>query len=850
MSANDDVYGSLNGLLQQGGGNSISVPHDFFSGLISDVINFYLLGITLQLGPDASLHVDPASRNLVLQTSSGVNLKLQAQSDGASVTLSSTQYPDASIVAHFKKTGAGVDLELSASMGESLAWQLQAVWPQMLNWNPANQLGLKQGELTLKREAGGDVNFSGTGCISYSGNDFSHAALRLQYKDGACGILFGIEVDSWTPGNIWPPLQILRLNHTGLVFATKEAPSSTLSDLQLLSAQQVPALGADFDIKPGVAFFSSLSLSDSMPALSRFLGDGMELDLFASFERDGGALKLLAILKDRFSAHSTNIFEFDGFSLEWDNPASAGGTLSASASGHFHPDPSINIELDLSGTLQAASGDVTLKLSLKDWPQAFGIPTLTINECEADLDLSAQGGGVTIGFGGDITLQNPQQPQYCFDVGFECEVVDFEAPNGVAVWTKAQNAPLTLSNLLEAAFMLDCSPAALRQAGQGAMADVMQFVDNLIQVQDFEFWFVEGAQLVSVGQHGPYPMGFGLQADFTLLGEGVKLSIVLQEKASASAGFKGYLLLQQPMCLGSVLKISDWNQQSNAPGSSGPKLALALTPGGETVPGINNGNPVRFYTSCYLSLLDVFQADTQGMLDEQGVLQFDAKVNAGASAGTCGTWGDDSLHFSWNPKSQDCSAAFSFDFGWQNVEIPSFTVFGVTLTPAIPLPDLKAAAGMNLAASLSEFVVKGYFDFQLYGADLHLGSQSQPCTLIDINLSQAAGSLQHVADSLLAALKQQFGQLLQAALHDLQSFVNWVKAAWAWLGNNVNALAQILKDFFGQIGEAIAKFLQFMGAAAAQVKAALLALGYALADIEQWLENAYTCAIEAAADLL
>lgn len=850
--SDDSIYATLQGLLQTSAGSkSLQLPQNQFSGPIQDAISDYLNGITLQLGPNATLQVNPITKQLELQAQIGsANLDLQATANGATLTLSSVQYSDACVVLDFSQVGGGVQLKLDATMGASLQWQLQHVWPQLLDWSPANQIAFAKGQLHLQY-ADQALKFDGQGSVLYDQEEFADAALRVQYANGNTGVMLGVVVKQWSPGSIWQPLSVLVFNNSGLVVSTLPGKSGSLASLGLLSEQDVPAIAADFDIEPGFLFFTSLQLTDGLRAIANFMGNVSQLDLCASYAKDNGAKTLKAELNNSFSALNNNIFEFDGFTLEWQDPGQGNSTITATASGKFHPDSHDAIDLSLSGSIVPAEGDLNLTIALQNWAQPFGLETVTIVSLQGGVTIGAQAGGATLNAGGDLKLQNPNAPQYEFEVGFEVEVVDFEVPNGIALWTKADQQPMTLSNVFDASFALDISPATLRREGEPEIADVVQFLDDLISVKQFTFSFVEGAQMQKIGDHGPFPAGFGLQSQFTLLGqEDVQISAALAESGNAKAGFSGYILLQEAIKWGSVFRLSGWDPQTGQPTTQGPQLAIAATPAGIVVPGVNNGQPVRFYSSLYLKFLDVVEDHLYALATTKNQFQLDYAVQNGQPAGGCGVWSGDSITFLLDPQQSQLGASFGFNFGWQNLEWGGITLWGVTLVPKITLPNFSVAAGLGFSASLQSLVVTGYFDFDLLGLHLNLGSQGSPYTLLNVSAQGVIDSLKDVATHVLDKLKQEASALIQALLSDLNAFVHWIKDQWRNFVNGLKLVGQILQAQFHQLAQDLARVLQSIGALAAEVQQVLVALGYKLEEVVEWLGDLFGCPISKAANNL
>ncbi|MEI8633328.1 hypothetical protein P4S72_17250 [Vibrio sp. PP-XX7] len=180
---NNSIYDTLKNLkTDDGKKQSLALAADTFPGPIQTVINDYLNGVTIPLGSSAQLTVNPSSKTLDLKAEiDNAKLNIQPTSDGATITLSSTEYKDAQVILTFKKVTDGVDFSLSATMGDSLQWQLKSLWPQLLDWTPANQISLSKGQLSLS-DANEEIDFTGQGAVLFDNKDFLNGAVRVLYK--------------------------------------------------------------------------------------------------------------------------------------------------------------------------------------------------------------------------------------------------------------------------------------------------------------------------------------------------------------------------------------------------------------------------------------------------------------------------------------------------------------------------------------------------------------------------------------------------------------------------------------------------------------------------------------------
>lgn len=88
------------------------------------------------------------------------------------------------------------------------------------------------------------------------------------------------------------------------------------------------------------------------------------------------------------------------------------------------------------------------------------------------------------------------------------------------------------------------------------------------------------------------------------------------------------------------------------------------------------------------------------------------------------------------------------------------------------------------------------------------------------------------------------------ALRVLDAFLAWANQQWRNLVNGLEAIGQILKGQFKQIETALVNLLNGLGTAAAEVQKVMLALGYTLEHVVDWVGAAFGCAIKQAANLL
>ncbi|MEI8633330.1 hypothetical protein P4S72_17260 [Vibrio sp. PP-XX7] len=107
-----------------------------------------------------------------------------------------------------------------------------------------------------------------------------------------------------------------------------------------------------------------------------------------------------------------------------------------------------------------------------------------------------------------------------------------------------------------------------------------------------------------------------------------------------------------------------------------------------------------------------------------------------------------------------------------------------------------------------------------------------------------------MAKQLLTTLKNEVGKLLEDVLTDVDKFIDWVKNHWKNFVNGLGLVGKILKDKFKKVEKELAKALQDLGAAAAQVQQVLRTLGYDIKQAAQWVGDLFGCPIEKASNQL
>ena len=242
--------------------NALALASDIFPGPIQSAINNYLNGVTIPIGSAGSLTVSGSGANLVLNMTPVV-FKGSATANQATLEVSGTgQYSDASIDVQFANNNGQVSIDMNATMGQNLAWNIADLWPSLFNNAPFNQVVFSKGALALTTN--GSIKFTGTGSLSYASTPLANGALVVLYNSsapavqgrrrrkrnavegdpvapgtpdaqdgsGGLGLLIGVVVPSWSPGSIWKPLNDVTFEQSGLLFSSlPETDSATLGDL-------------------------------------------------------------------------------------------------------------------------------------------------------------------------------------------------------------------------------------------------------------------------------------------------------------------------------------------------------------------------------------------------------------------------------------------------------------------------------------------------------------------------------------------------------------------------------------------------------------------------------------------
>lgn len=822
--------------------NALALAADIFPGPIQTAINSYLNGITIPLGSAGSLSVSKSGANLALNMSP-VAFTGTASADQATLKIAGTdQYADAFIEAKFTNKNGAVAIDMNATMGQNLQWNMGSLWPSLFNSAPFNQVGFAKGTLALTTN--GSVKFTGTGTITYNSASFANGALVVLYKNGTQGLMMGVVVANWSPGSIWAPLRDVTFKQSGLLFSSMSADNSaTLGDLGLINASQVPSIvDGKFKITPGVTFFTTLELKGFLGPLALFLGNNTTLALYANQDPSGKLTLMAKFGSEDFSPGA--LFQFDGFELDWVIASTSSYDLVASANGLFYPPDGSSpdgIGLSLAATIKPAGGDIDLSLSVNDWVHPFGYDKLTVKEFEIDISLGATSQGSTIGIMGDFQFTVTQKGggTKSFEFGVAGEITDFTTVTGVAFLLKADSPgqKITLGDMMQAITSVEVYDIP-----------VIEVIDEILQIGELAFAVVESDSL-RIGDR-TFNQGFTLNADFDILNqENVVIDVEVTGKG-VDEEFSGQAEMKQPVEFSKILTLCAYNGTTKQPDcTKGPQIAVSSK--GVVVPGVNNDQPVYFYASCYVQLFDIVRQSLYGIATTDGMFKFAQSVSAGTKAGDNGVWAGQEIWVGVDPKNYGFTAGFDFNFGWKNQSIGPLTVFGVDLIPAINLPDFSISAGLgvNVDGKALTFELLGEFSFSFLGIDLNFGGPGDLKSIFSINLGSAPETLAAIRAKIWQWLLDNIKSLLEGVLNVLDKFVAWVEDVGKQIGLAAAKIADILADTFNQTAQAIADVLKDIGYAASEVYNALVSVGkFALSEIEKVVDDLYTTAKNCAVD--
>lgn len=832
----------------------LNLASGLFPGVIQTAIEYYLNGVTIPLGSDASLTVSGSGANLQVQMSP-VAFEGTATADKATLKVSGTgDYADAYIELTFEKiSDTEVSIGLDATMGDTLAWKLSDLWPGLLDMAPFNQVDFQKGKLTLTIDSNNNVNFSGSGDMYYKSELLAAGAIRIIY-DGETGgapdqskvsVLAGAVVESWSPGSIWSPLKDVTFKESGLLFSSlPETESTTLSSLNIFTESEVPSIvTGDFEVKKGITFFTTLELDDFLKPLSSLIGDNQTLALYANSDLSNKLTLMAKFGAADFKPNPNAIFEFRDFDLEW-NITGTTYDLTASANGLFYPPDGSEggIGLTLSSTIKPEEADISLMLTISDWVHPFGYDHLTVKEFYASVVLGGSAEGITLQLGGDF--QFTTDSKNTFEFGVAGEIADFEVPTGVAFLLKdtSPGQEITISDLINGITSIDTSGIP-----------GIDFIDTILTVKNVDFAVVEGSSL-HIGDK-VFNKGFTANADFDVLEQTEIIIDVEITGTGATQKFSGLAQMVDAVKIGEIFTLSGYDNVQKIPDlTKGPMIAVASD--GIVVKGVNDDKPVYFYANGYIKVLDVIQDYLYGIATKDGLFEFTLSVQEGIQVGNSGTWGGYTVSAGLNPDTYSFHCLFDFNFGWKNVSIGPLEVFGVNLIPEVPLPNFSISAGLGVFADgkAMTFEIMGEFTFQFLGIDLAYGGPNDMKTIFKINLGSALTSLSDIKDTVWNWLLQNIAGLFADAFNVMSKFVDWVKDNMVALALDVKKVAEAIYNAFSQVYEDIANALKEIGYAASQIYDALVnALNVAIDEAEKIVDDIFdavkNCAVDTAGSL-
>lgn len=828
---------------------ALSLASGLFPGVIQTAIEYYLNGVTIPLGKDASLTVKKTGANFKLEMTP-VEFTGAVTKDSAILKISGTgDNSDAFIEVTFtKKSDSDVSIDLKATMGKTLKWKLSELWPELLDKEPFNEVYFTKGQLELNISKDKKIEFSGSGAIDYKDSQLGAGAIRIIYDgktsdkpdSSKVSVLVGVVVDSWSPGSIWKPLEDITFKQSGLLFSSlPSTDSETLGDLNLISNSKVPSIvDGKFKIKEGITFFTTLELDNFLKPLENFLGKNQTLSLYANSNLSKKLTLIAKYTANNFKPNNPNaIFEFNNFKLEWDLDIGTSYELTASATGTFYPPDGSEggIDLTLGSTIKPTAGDISIFLSMQNWVHPFGYQHLTVNDVTASIVFGASADGVTLMLSGDFGFKTDDGNS--FEFGVAGEIADFEVPTGIAFLLKdtSPGKMLTLGDFINGVTSIDVShiPA-------------INEINKILQLKNLDFAVVLGSEL-KIGDK-KFPQGFTADADFDILEqEEVILSLVITKKGE-SAEFSGLANLKQAIQFGDVFTLSAYDPKTDKPNlNAGPEIAVSSK--GMKVDGVNNGDPVYFYVDGYIKVLDIIKAQLYGLITTDGLFEFKESVQVGTKFGNSGTWAGDEILVGLNPDEYSCEAAFDFNFGWKNVSIGPLSIFEVDLIPKVDLPnfDVSAGIGVFVDGKALTFKITGELNFDFLGLHLHFGTTEKPKTLFSIDLNDAPKTLSDVKGEILDCVLKEIEDLLEDALNDLDAFVKWAKRQFELLGKDAVKVAKAILNAFGTAIKDIAQALKDIGYAASEVYEALVkGLGVLASEAEKLVDDIYEKAKECA----
>jgi hypothetical protein len=645
-----------------------------------------------------------------------------------------------------------------------------------------------------------DVRVSTTVAIGDVANlNLAAALLRTPQETGfAVGIWTGDWPGGkgWSPGDLWEPLRALTIEKAGLFLCSLTPTAEQLT--AFVPAEDVPAaLQRDFALRSGVNFFARLRLDkDQFAILRELFGGDARFDLFAAFGGDGSTLVARLDIE-----RSTGDFVFRRFELAWVSTVSVEVDITARAAGTLTiGDETLNYSL---GGRLSSKGAAGLTLTIDDWAHPFGYERLTVEQFVATITLTAEG-GLNLALGGTFRFAVDKP----FTFGVAAAIVDFEVPSALAFVLRGDSPgkTLRLSEVIEGITTIDVSnlPA-------------IYLLDLFLTIEELCFWVVLVDEVTIDRQK--YTKGFGFRGKITLFGRPVVLAVEVNE---AQHRFAGQAELPEPVSIGTVLTMRRHGEPDK-----GPVLRLSSH--------VDNQHPEHLLVSAEVTLLDVARVDCYARATAAGlVYSFDLK--AGTSG--AGAWVNQRVDVLISREQLTFAVGFASDFGFKNVALGGFTLFGLLWVPEITLPSFTVKAVLNLNGSVTpaRFHLDAAVDFT------YLGSALSERITIDLDLAAAPATLGAVGSALLEKIRTRLAGMLASALDTAGELVAWVAANLSVLGAGaIGSLTRILRDVFG-LGSSVA--LSILSVAGLPGDP----LAVAMTEVYKWSNAVLAAAVEAFAD--
>ena len=642
-----------------------------------------------------------------------------------------------------------------------------------------------------------EYTFSLATTATVNGSSLGTAVFQVRKDPSGYGYIVGFVIpESWSPGDIWSPLDSL---FKGLSFSNSGVLISTLpkaSDIDLPN-MTMPSLPTT--VNPGFLFFSTLSLSSGfLGPLQYLFKQGISFNLFAQVDT---ATPVNSVFKAILPLTQTNgSLEFKEVIVEL-RPAQTSFSITAEILLTVQSD---QVTLKGTGEIKATPPTAAFTIEIDNWVEPLGIHGLTINEF--GLQVKIEGAGVTIGFLGDFLIgKSPKQ----FEMVIGGELIDFEVPGAIIfeLIDKDPNNPLMLSDLIEQFTSLDLSKVP---------------VLNKIGFKDLEFWVVDDPSGFKIGDY-TFPPGIGVVGDIFIYEWEAKFNI----QVNANKGIIASGSINKPIGIAGVFSLSDTT------GTKGPSGSINTTAfANPSVPIIQANTRLSQVsivtdTTPYMSLDGKvsFLGLTESIKAEVSSSSFDFELdynflNAVSANLSCSL--KDSSNFA-------ASASCKFDL---TVDVGPYKVGGVTLVPHVHIDGPGAA--FSLAITVNPTVI----------AELSLGLQFTWASLpvfdlhFTISLKEIANDIANLYQAVLQWMKDNVGKVFEDLLNDVKAWINALKTVFSEIGKDISEVANALANYFKTGVEDAAAFLKelafgFMDIVEALVKYFKIAFDKAVQIVEE-----------------